>query len=72
MSAEVIATELGLPLIYTRFDAVISSSLGEISANLRKVFGFAKKGTWVVFFDEFDAIGKSREDVEDHGELKRL
>ena len=72
LCAEVIAAELGLPLIYTRFDAVISSYLGETAANLRKVFDFAQHGTWVVFFDEFDAIGKSREDVEDHGELKRV
>lgn len=72
LCAEVIASELGLPLIYTRFDAVISSYLGETAANLRKVFDYAGRGTWVVFFDEFDAIGKSREDVEDHGELKRV
>lgn len=72
LCAEVIASELGLPLIYTRFDAVISSYLGETAANLRKVFQYAQRGTWVVFFDEFDAIGKSREDVEDHGELKRV
>ena len=72
LSAEVIAAELGLPLIYTRFDAVISSYLGETAANLRKVFEYAERGTWVVFFDEFDAIGKSRDDVEDHGELKRV
>ena len=72
LCSEVIASELGLPLIYTRFDAVISSYLGETAANLRKVFEYAQNGTWVVFFDEFDAIGKSREDVEDHGELKRV
>ena len=72
LCAEVIASELGLPLIYTRFDAVISSYLGETAANLRKVFEYAQRGTWVVFFDEFDAIGKSRDDVEDHGELKRV
>ncbi len=72
LCAEIIASELGLPLIYTRFDAVISSYLGETAANLRKVFEFAQRGTWVVFFDEFDAIGKSRDDVEDHGELKRV
>ncbi len=72
LCAEVIASELGLPLIYTRFDAVISSYLGETAANLRKVFDYSARGTWVVFFDEFDAIGKSRDDVEDHGELKRV
>lgn len=72
LCAEVIAGELGLPLLYTRFDSVISSYLGETASNLRKVFEFASNGTWVVFFDEFDAIGKSRDNTSEHGELKRV
>lgn len=72
LCAEVLATELGLPLLYTRFDAVISSYLGETASNLRKVFDFASSGKWVVFFDEFDAIAKSRADAQEHGELKRV
>lgn len=70
--AEVISAELGLPILYTRFDTIVSSYLGETSANLRKVFDHATGGTWVVFFDEFDAIGKSRDDLSEHGELKRV
>lgn len=69
---EVLATELNLPILYTRFDSVVSSYLGETAANLRKIFDFASKGKWIVFFDEFDAIGKSREDQYEHGELKRV
>lgn len=72
LCAEVLSSELGLPLLYTRFDAIISSYLGETAANLRKVFEYASRGRWVVFFDEFDAIGKSRDDHEEHGELKRV
>lgn len=72
LCAEVIAGELALPLVYTRFDAVISSYLGETSANLRQVFEFSSRGNWIVFFDEFDAIGKSRDDSTEHGELKRV
>lgn len=70
--AEAIATELGLPVLYVRFDAVVSSFLGETAANLRKVFDYATVGTWVLFFDEFDAIGKHRSDPEEHGEIKRV
>ncbi len=70
--AEVLAGELGLPILYTRFDSIVSSYLGETSANLRKVFDYATRGTWAVFFDEFDAIGKSRDDLSEHGELKRV
>jgi len=72
LCAEVLSGELGIPLIYTRFDAVISSYLGETASNLRKVFDYASRGSWVVFFDEFDAIGKSRDDASEHGELKRV
>lgn len=72
LCTEVLSTELGLPLLYTRFDSVISSYLGETSANLRKVFDFARRGRWVLLFDEFDAIGKSRDDLSEHGELKRV
>ncbi len=72
LCAEVIATELGMPLLYTRFDAIVSSYLGETAANLRKVFDYAAAGRWVVLFDEFDAIGKERDDPSEHGELKRV
>jgi len=72
LCAKIIANELGLPLLYTRFDAIISSYLGETAANLRKVFNYAGVGHWVVLFDEFDAIGKRRDDENEHGELKRV
>jgi len=72
LCAEVLAAELGLPLLYTRFDAIVSSFLGETAANLRKVFDFAASARWVVLFDEFDAIGKARDDASEHGEIKRV
>ena len=72
LSASVVASELGLPILYARFDAIVSSYLGETAANLRKVFDYASRGTWVLFFDEFDAIGKRRDNHSEHGELKRV
>jgi SpoVK/Ycf46/Vps4 family AAA+-type ATPase len=71
-TAEAMASAVGLPLLYIRFDSVVSSLLGETAANLRKVFDFAGKGCWVVLFDEFDAVGRSRDDATEHGELKRV
>lgn len=71
-AAEALAAELALPMLYVRFDAVVSSLLGETAANLRKVFDYARRGQWVVFFDEFDAIGRSRDDATEHGEIKRV
>jgi SpoVK/Ycf46/Vps4 family AAA+-type ATPase len=72
LASEVVANELGCPLYYVRFDSVISSYLGETSSNLRRVFDFATNGLSVLFFDEFDAIGKSRDITEEVGELKRV
>jgi SpoVK/Ycf46/Vps4 family AAA+-type ATPase len=72
VTAEAMANALGLPLLYARFDSVISSLLGETASNLRKVFDYAACGTWVVLFDEFDAIGRARDDATEHGELKRV
>ena len=72
MTAEVIASELGMPLLYVRFDAVVSSLLGETASNLRKVFEYIQQDTWVILFDEFDAIGRSRDDITEHGEIKRV
>jgi SpoVK/Ycf46/Vps4 family AAA+-type ATPase len=71
-TAQAISSELGLPLLYVRFDAIVSSLLGETAANLRKVFDFAKKGQWVVLFDEFDALGRSRDLDSEHGEMRRV
>lgn len=72
LAAEVIAFELDYPLAIVRLDALVSSYLGETSANLRKVFDFTAQYPMVVLFDEFDAIGKERSDSSDHGELRRV
>ena len=61
-----------MPLLYVRFDSVVSSLLGETSTNIRKVFEFAGRGQWVLLFDEFDSVGRSRDDITEHGEIKRV
>lgn len=70
-AAECIATELFMPFVVVRFDGIVSSYLGETAANLRRVFEFLRTTPCIALFDEFDAIGKKRTDVEEHGELKR-
>lgn len=71
-SAQIMSSVLNMPLIYIRFDAIISSYIGETAGNLRKVFDFIEHGTWIVLFDEFDIIGKNRDDNHEHGEIKRV
>jgi SpoVK/Ycf46/Vps4 family AAA+-type ATPase len=72
VAAEALAKALYLPLTTVRFDAVVSSYLGETAANLRKVFDFGRTRPMALFFDEFDAIGKHRTADDEHGELKRV
>ena len=72
ITAEAISNELAIPMLYTRFDSLISSYLGETATNLRKIFDFSKDGEWVLFFDEFDSIGKSRDIDSENSELKRV
>lgn len=72
VAAEAFAKRLYFPFVLVRFDAVISSYLGDTAANLRQVFEFARRQPMVLFFDEFDAVGKRRDDADEHGELKRV
>jgi SpoVK/Ycf46/Vps4 family AAA+-type ATPase len=72
LAAEVIACELDMQLAIVRLDAMVSSYLGETSANLRKVFDFIAQYPLVALFDEFDALGKERADGSEHGELRRV
>lgn len=70
--AEAIAGDLGRPLVTVRVESVISSYLGETASNLRRVMDFASTGAYIVLFDEFDSLGKDRDDPSDHGELRRV
>lgn len=70
--AESIAEGLGLPFYVVRYDALIGSYLGETNARLRKLFDYVRTTSCVLFFDEFDAIGKERGDTHETGEIKRV
>lgn len=72
LSSQIISSMLLYPLVNIRFDSIVSSFLGETAANLKKIFSFIEQGQWVVLFDEFDIIGKHRDDPYEHGEIKRI
>ncbi|WP_407282195.1 ATP-binding protein [Methanolobus sp. WCC1] len=72
LTAHILSSLLGYPLVHVNFDSIVSSFLGETATNLRKVFDFIEHGEWVVLFDEFDVIGKKRDDPHEHGEIKRV
>jgi SpoVK/Ycf46/Vps4 family AAA+-type ATPase len=61
-----------LPLYVVKLDRLISSYLGETATNVRKIFEFARKQPSVLFFDEFDAIARARDEDGEHNELRRV
>jgi SpoVK/Ycf46/Vps4 family AAA+-type ATPase len=70
--AEAIATQLMYPFLVIRYENLIGSFLGETASRLQKVFDYAKTRSCVLFFDEFDTIGKERGDTKETGEIKRV
>jgi SpoVK/Ycf46/Vps4 family AAA+-type ATPase len=70
--AEALALELGSPMLVVRYESIIGSYLGETAVRLAKLFAQARTQRCVLFFDEFDVIGKERGDVHETGEIKRV
>lgn len=70
--AEAIAESLALSFFVVRYEALIGSYLGETASRLKRVFDYARTTPCVLFFDEFDAVGKERGDEHETGEIKRV
>lgn len=70
--AEALAYELAAPLLVVRYDTLIGSFLGETGGRLRRLFDQVRQEPCVLFFDEFDAVGKERGDIHETGEIKRV
>jgi len=70
--AEAIAEALMLPLLVVRYENVIGSYLGETADRLRNLVDYARARRCVLFFDEFETLGKERGDMQETGEIKRV
>jgi AAA+ superfamily predicted ATPase len=70
--AESLAHELMMPMLSIRYEGIIGSYLGETATRLRKVFDYARQRACVLFFDEFETLGKERGDEHETGEIKRV
>lgn len=70
--AEAIAESLAVPFFIVRYETMIGSFLGETAGRLKRVFDYIRTTPCVLFFDEFDAIGKERGDKHETGEIKRV
>lgn len=71
-SAAWLAHELNVPFGVVRLGALISSLVGETGANLQRVLGIAGQVPMVLLIDEADAVAKTRDDVNDVGEFRRV
>ena len=72
MTASALAGELDLPIFTVQLDGLITKYMGETSSKLRLIFDQIKRVRGVYFFDEFDAIGGSRNLGNDVGEIRRI
>jgi SpoVK/Ycf46/Vps4 family AAA+-type ATPase len=70
--AEAIAEELTVPLLVVRYDGVIGTYLGETAVRIRRLIEYASTRKCVLFFDEFETLGKERGDTHETGEIKRV
>ncbi len=70
--AAALAAELALPFLTVRYDGLVGSYLGETASHLQDVVDYASRTPCVLFFDEFDSVGKERSDAQETGEIKRV
>ncbi|RMH36935.1 MAG: AAA family ATPase [Nitrospirae bacterium] len=70
--AEAIADALYVPFLVVRYESLIGSYLGETAQRVGQVFEYVRSRQCVLFFDEFDVVGKERGDVHETGEIKRV
>lgn len=69
---EAIAHELGVPLMNVRYETLIGKYLGQTTQQIGQLFQQVSSRRCVLFFDEFDCVGKERGDEQETGEIKRV
>ncbi|AWR45089.1 TPA: AAA family ATPase [Pseudomonas aeruginosa] len=70
--AEGVAEALMVPLLVVRYESIVGTYLGETAVRLKKLFEYASSRRCVLFFDEFETLGKERGDTHETGEIKRV
>lgn len=72
MSAAALAGDLHWPLFSILLEGVITKFMGETAAKLKLIFEAMSVEKGVYLFDEFDAIGARRTQINDVGEIRRV
>ena len=70
--AEALARALMVPLLIVRYEGVVGTYLGETAVRLRRLLEYASTRKCILFFDEFETLGKERGDRHETGEIKRV
>ena len=70
--AEALADALMIPFLVVRYEGVVGSYLGETANRLRRLVEYSCTRKCVLFFDEFETLGKERGDNHETGEIKRV
>lgn len=70
--AEAIAEALMEPFYVVKYDAIVGAYLGETAMRLKKLMDYVSGRKCVLFFDEFETLGKERGDLHETGEIKRV
>jgi len=70
--AEAFAHALMVPLLVIRYEGVVGTYLGETAVRLHRLLEHARTRKCVLFFDEFETLGKERGDRHETGEIKRV
>ena len=65
LSAEVLAHDLSVDLLFVDISRVVSKWIGETEKNLASIFDAAERAQAVLFFDEADALFGKRTEVSD-------
>jgi cell division protease FtsH len=72
MLARAVAAEAGVPFLYASGSEFVEKYVGVGAKRVRDLFAQARKlGRGVIFFDEFDAIGKARGGPNSHEEREQ-
>jgi SpoVK/Ycf46/Vps4 family AAA+-type ATPase len=70
--AEAFAEALMVPLYTVKYESIVGAYLGETASKLAKLFEYVRTRQCVLFFDEFETLGKERGDQHETGEIKRV
>ena len=65
MTAQVLASRLGLELYKVDLSQIVDKYIGETEKRLKQVFDQAEKSNMILFFDEADALLGKRSEVKD-------